>query len=101
MAGELEALENLHMFQATRIAPELFQYIYNSQFQVTIPCQNFVPIVTQVDITRTEKISTRYKDQFPKLSNFFLEMAKRQITEGDDLTLKQVANLVCCMLVLE
>ncbi len=95
-AEELEGLEDLHMFRATRISPDLFQYVYNSQFCVTIPCQNFVPIVTQVNITRMKDSRLRYKDRFPTLSNFWLETAKQQIIEGEDLALRQVMILLSC-----
>ncbi|KAK2462013.1 hypothetical protein APHAL10511_006476 [Amanita phalloides] len=89
---ELEAFENLHMFRATHISPDLFQYIYNSQFCVTTPCQNYMPIVTQVKITRVKELRTRYKDDFPKLSDFFLDMAKRQIIEGENLSMAQMVQ---------
>ena len=96
LADELEGLEDVHMFRATRISPDLFQYVYNSQFCVTIPCQNYVPIVTQVDIRRMKEMGLRYKDRFPTLSSFWLETAKQQIVEGEDLTLRQVTILFPC-----
>ncbi|KIL70959.1 hypothetical protein M378DRAFT_175273 [Amanita muscaria Koide BX008] len=89
---ELEYLEDLHMFKLIQMEADIFQYIYNSQFQVTIPCSNFAPLVTQVDITRIQASQTRYRDLFPKLSDFFLEVAKRQIIEGDDQTCKQIVH---------
>ncbi|KAF8632568.1 hypothetical protein AX15_001778 [Amanita polypyramis BW_CC] len=92
LKDELDALEDLHMFRATRISPELFQYIDNSQFQVTIPCRNYIPIVTQLDISRTKNLRPQSKDDFPRLSDFFLDMAKQQIVEGEDLTVKQIVH---------
>ncbi|KAF8641136.1 hypothetical protein AX17_000778 [Amanita inopinata Kibby_2008] len=92
LKDELEALEDLHMFHATRVGPDLFRYIYASQFEVTIPCHNHIPIVTQVDVTRLEGLRMRYKDEFPELSDFFLSMAKQQIAEGEDLTVRQIVH---------
>lgn len=88
------------MFRATRISPDLFQYIYNSQFCVTIPCHSFVPIVQQVNIARVKDSRIRYRDHFPVLSNFWLEMAGRQIVEGEDLTLRQVTIIYLWVLTL-
>ena len=92
-SGELEALEDLHMFRITKVDTNLFEYVYNSLFLVSIPCKNFIPIVSKVDITRYGKENTRYKDNFPKLSAFLLSTAKYLINEGENLTVREVSDL--------
>lgn len=90
LLGELEALEDLHMFRITKVNSNLFEYVYSSLFQVSIPCKNFMPIVTKVNITYHGKPNSRYKDDFPRLSAFLLASANQYITEGDDLTVREV-----------
>ncbi|KAJ3513056.1 hypothetical protein NLJ89_g3160 [Agrocybe chaxingu] len=92
LKGELEALEDLHMCRISKVNANLFEYVYASLFQVSIPCRNFVPIVTKVNITRYAKANTRYKDDFPKLSAFLLATAKYHINESEDLTVRQIVH---------
>ncbi|KAL0576814.1 hypothetical protein V5O48_005184 [Marasmius crinis-equi] len=77
LKGELEALENLHMFRAYKVNPSLFEYVYAERFRVVIPCRNYVPLVDKVDITRTPEGRTKSKDDFPRLSAFLLDGAKQ------------------------
>jgi len=93
LLGELEALEDLHMFRITKVNSNLFEYVYSSLFQVSIPCKNFMPIVTKVNITYHGKANSRYKDDFPRLSAFLLASANQYITEGDNLTVREVLLL--------
>ncbi|KAJ7139735.1 Spc7 kinetochore protein-domain-containing protein [Mycena epipterygia] len=86
---ELDSLQDLHMFRATKVLPELFEYEYASQFCVAIACRNFVPISGKVDISRLPP-SRRLPDDFPVLSRYFLENAPRQIPEGPGVTTRQI-----------
>lgn len=95
LIGELEALEDLHMFRITKVNSNLFEYVYSSLFHVSIPCKNFMPIVTKVNITYHGKQNSRYKDDFPRLSAFLLASANQYITDGDDLTVREVTFLLC------
>ncbi|KAJ6626901.1 Spc7 kinetochore protein-domain-containing protein [Mycena sp. CBHHK59/15] len=88
---ELNNLQDLHMFRATKILPDLFEYVYASQFRVSIPCRNFVPIVDKVDISRLET-SRRLPDDFPTLSKFFLENATRQIANERQVSTRQIVE---------
>ncbi|KAH9487055.1 Kinetochore protein spc7 [Psilocybe cubensis] len=92
LKGELEALEDLHRCRITKVNSNLFEYVYSSLFQVSIPCKNFVPIVKKVTITRHGKPETRYKDDYPQLSSFLLNCAKRLIVEGDDMTVREIVQ---------
>lgn len=87
---ELEALEDLHMCHILKVSADLFEYTYSSLFLVSIPCKNFKPIVSKVNITRFGKRNTRYKDDFPKLSTFLLTAARELIAQGDDMTVREV-----------
>lgn len=88
--AELETLEDLHMLRITKVSAHLFEYVYASIFLVSIPCVDFCPIMSKVRITRFGKGHTRYKDEFPKLSTFFLACANYVINEGDDMSVREV-----------
>ncbi|KAF8898451.1 Spc7 kinetochore protein-domain-containing protein [Infundibulicybe gibba] len=92
LKDELEALEDLHKFHISQVSSELFEYVYASQFCVTIPCKNFIPVPTQVDIKQVGNAQAATKDEFPHLSNFLLEMAKRQIVEGGPQSLRDIVQ---------
>ena len=82
------------MFRVTKVNANLFEYVYSSLFHVSIPCENFIPIVTKVNIAYYGKPNSRYKDDFPRLSAFLLTSANQYITEGDDLTVREVRFLI-------
>ncbi|KAJ7293774.1 Spc7 kinetochore protein-domain-containing protein [Mycena rebaudengoi] len=89
---ELNDLQDLHMFRATKVLPDLFEYVYASQFRVSIPCRNFVPIVAKVEISRLET-SRHLPDDFPALSRFFLDNATRHITTcGTAISTRQIVQ---------
>src|SRR5271163_1337079 len=92
MLAELEALEELHMFRATKVNADLFEYVYASLFHVSIPCKKFIPTPSTISITRFRKASTRYKDDFPKLSAFLLKTAQWLVSEGDEATVREVST---------
>lgn len=78
------------MLRITKVSPKLFEYVYASTFLVSIPCADFRPIPTAVRITRSEKGQSRHKDEFPKLSAFFLTSANYLINEGEGLSVREV-----------
>ncbi|KAJ7770895.1 Spc7 kinetochore protein-domain-containing protein [Mycena maculata] len=88
---ELNNLQELHMFRATNVLPDLVEYEYASQFQVSIPCRNFVPVSAKVDISRLQA-SRSLPDDFPVLSRYFLNNAGRQIPEGKRTTTRQIVT---------
>ena len=81
------------MFRITKVNADLFEFVYASLFHVSIPCKNFIPTVSHINITRFGKASTRYKDDFPKLSAFLLKTAQWLVSEGDAMTVREVS---CC-----
>lgn len=86
------------MFRATRVNDTLFEYVYASQFLVTIPCTNFIPIPARTEIIKLDKLHSS-KDEFPRLSDFFLNMAKEKIITRNNLTtrLVRVFDFFVCM----
>ncbi|KAJ7456552.1 Spc7 kinetochore protein-domain-containing protein [Mycena latifolia] len=88
---ELTGLQDLHMFRAIKVLPELFEYEYASQFRVTIACRNFVPISMQLDISRLQA-SRHLPDDFPILSKFFLDNATRCVPDGKGITTRQIVE---------
>ena len=78
-SGELEALENLHMFRVCKVNASLFEYVYAELFLVVIPCKNYLPLVDRVEITRTMSGRTKSKDDFPRLSTYLLSGANQVV----------------------
>ena len=79
------------MFRITKVNADLFEFVYASLFLVSIPCKKFVPTISNINITRFGKASTRYKDDFPKLSAFLLETAQWLVSDGDATTVRGVS----------
>ncbi|KAG6866877.1 hypothetical protein C0991_008814 [Blastosporella zonata] len=92
LKAELESLEDLHMFRVTKVNAEEFEYVYASQFRVTIPCKNYVPVISRVDVVRMDMTRTRAKDNFPGLSDLLLRKAKEQIVHGEKRTTRQIIH---------
>lgn len=90
---ELEAFQSLHMLQVTKVLPELFEFRYASSYDVSVPCENFCPVVKEVSITRVQSAKLKYKDAFPALSPLILKTASSLITRSDgDLSIRQVGT---------
>ncbi|KAG1864649.1 Spc7 kinetochore protein-domain-containing protein [Suillus subalutaceus] len=93
LKDELEALQNLHMLQVTKVLPELFEFRYASSYDVSVPCENFCPVVKEVSITRVQSAKLKYKDAFPTLSPLILKTASALITRSKrDLSVRQIVE---------
>ncbi|KAG2156535.1 Spc7 kinetochore protein-domain-containing protein [Suillus bovinus] len=93
LKDELEALQNLHMLQVTKVLPELFEFRYASSYDVSVPCKNFCPAVKEVSITRVQSAKLKYKDAFPTLSPLILKTATSLITQSDgNLSVRQIVE---------
>ncbi|KAJ8090525.1 hypothetical protein PM082_002413 [Marasmius tenuissimus] len=79
LKGELEALENLHMFRICKVSANLFEYVYAERFRVVIPCKNHLPLVDRVEITHIPSSRTKSKDDFPRLSVYLLSGANQVV----------------------
>lgn len=78
------------MTKITKVQPHIFEYIYASQFRVTIPCREHLPIMSRLSIEWLPESKTKYKDGLPGLRNFFLFAAKEYIVSHQNLTTRQV-----------
>ncbi|KAK7029013.1 hypothetical protein VNI00_014723 [Paramarasmius palmivorus] len=94
LKDELEALEKLHMFRVCRVSANVFEYIHASRFRVTIPCKNYLPLVEKVEIVRVPDARSKFKDDFPRLSDFFLAGAKQMIHEAEVTSTRQIVHLL-------
>ncbi|TFK30384.1 hypothetical protein FA15DRAFT_751438 [Coprinopsis marcescibilis] len=92
LKDELEALEDLHSTRIIKVNSHYFEYIYDSTYQISIPCSNFTPIVSKISINRLERSRTLYKDDFPKLTNLFLACAKEILDDTRDQTVRQIVH---------
>lgn len=79
------------MFRATKVHANLFEYVYASQLVVSIPCDNYKPIVPKMHIKRLDKIKSKLKDDYPRLSDFLLFMARECVIHTETLTIRQVS----------
>jgi len=84
------------MVRVTKVHAELFEFIYASQFHVSLPCVQFRPIVEDVDIRMVDATRSRFKDAYPQLSFFWLRTAREQIAQGQKRTITQVSGGVSC-----
>ena len=85
-ADELEFLEDLHLWRAVKIQPDLLEFIYASTYRISIPCNKFKPLAEQLDIRRLDDIKTKVKDTFPRLTDLMLRMAKHRVAEEHGVT---------------
>ncbi|KAF7437161.1 hypothetical protein PC9H_003997 [Pleurotus ostreatus] len=81
LKDELEAMEDLHMFHATKVSHNLFEYVYASRYQISIPCNNHLPIISQIELKKLNTAKLKFKDKYPHLSDFFLRTAKDMLLQ--------------------
>jgi hypothetical protein len=81
------------MLRVTKVLPELFEFRYASSYDVSVPCENFCPVVKEVSITRVQSAKLKYKDAFPALSPLILKTASSLIIRSNgDLSVRQVGS---------
>ncbi|KAJ3825277.1 Spc7 kinetochore protein-domain-containing protein [Lentinula raphanica] len=90
LRNELQALEDLHMFHISNVQPGIFEYTYASAYQITIPCRNYLPLVNQVGILRIPELRSRYKDEFPVMTQFLLSAAEEYIRGSKAPTIRHI-----------
>ncbi|EIW86479.1 hypothetical protein CONPUDRAFT_45562 [Coniophora puteana RWD-64-598 SS2] len=95
LQDELTALQTLHTWKASKIAPDMFEFIYASTYRVSVPCVKFRPLVNDVEIIRLDEAKTKYKDPFPALSPLSLDTARRLVhTLDKDVGVRQIVELL-------
>ncbi|KAI0706070.1 Spc7 kinetochore protein-domain-containing protein [Cytidiella melzeri] len=75
LKDELEALEDLHLWRATKLDANLKEFVYASRIHVSIPCVAHQPDVSRLRVQRT-KASREERDEFPELSGLMLTSAQ-------------------------
>jgi hypothetical protein len=78
------------MVKVTKTNAELFEFVYASQFCVSIPCVRFKPVLKKTQIREVAEAKTKVKDAHPELSAFWLRIARDQIVNGPERTKSQV-----------
>ncbi|KAK0198720.1 Spc7 kinetochore protein-domain-containing protein [Armillaria mellea] len=94
LRSELEALEDMHMLHVAKVNSQLFEYVYASQFRVSIPCVNFLPIVQKVEVQTLDTVRFKFKDDFPRLSKFLVSAANHLVHNTDAVTTRQIIHLL-------
>jgi hypothetical protein len=94
-SDQLEMFQELHMFRVTKVSAELFEFIYASQFRVSLPCVKFTPVVEKVNICRVDARRSKFKDAFPQLGDFWLRTAREHIALGKRRTITEVSQSIC------
>ena len=78
------------MWKATKIHPELFEFIYASSYCVSIPCINFRPVVGDIQIRRVENAKAKHKEVSPLLNALVLRTANQLANRQGDQGVREV-----------
>ena len=92
--AELEALEDLHLWHATKLSPELVEFTYASKYHISLPCTRYTPVCSHVQVRKTEQNKIQEKDSFPHFTELIVKTACKIVAESQEkLNLKQVRAL--------
>jgi kinetochore protein Spc7/SPC105 len=89
---ELEALQDLYMFKALRVTPDVFEYVLATQYQVTIPCNDFVPRNDLIGARYLPSAKAKFKDDYPRLTSFFVDSLQHRIRHSRAVSIKQIVR---------
>ncbi|KIY45496.1 hypothetical protein FISHEDRAFT_49338 [Fistulina hepatica ATCC 64428] len=90
LKSELEALQEIHQLAVTKVSPDVFEYVYASQFKVSIPCRQYQPIPAKLDIGILDSFKAKVKDDFPRLTTVFLDVAKATVLAGKPDSVREI-----------
>ncbi|CDO75877.1 hypothetical protein BN946_scf184672.g10 [Trametes cinnabarina] len=91
LKDELEALQDLHLWQPLKHTADLVDFVYASKYHVSLPCRKYKPILGQTTITRTKQAKLKERDAFPHFTDLIVRTARTLIADSDEkLELKQV-----------
>ncbi|KAL6299649.1 Spc7 kinetochore protein-domain-containing protein [Sparassis latifolia] len=79
---ELEALQDLHYWRATKVQADLTEFVYASRYQVSIPCLKYRPTLAKVSVCKAKNIRTRERDQFPRFTDLAIQVAQQLVFEA-------------------
>ncbi|KZT65577.1 hypothetical protein DAEQUDRAFT_768746 [Daedalea quercina L-15889] len=93
LKDELEALQDLHLWRATKISPDFIQLVYASRYEVSIPCIRFRPTLVEVTINRAKNSHSRERDPFPRFTTLALQAGQQMLASNDGhLSLRQIVE---------
>ncbi|OBZ79248.1 Kinetochore protein spc7 [Grifola frondosa] len=92
LKDELEALQELHLWRATKITADLVQFVYDSRYQVSIPCTYYCPIPSQVTACKLKAARMKERDPFPQFTNLVLRTAQELIVAHEHITIKKIVE---------
>ncbi|KAI0639064.1 Spc7 kinetochore protein-domain-containing protein [Trametes polyzona] len=81
LKDELEALQDLHLWRATRYTPSLVELTYASKYHVSLPCKNFAPLLQQATVSRTKQSRVKERDAFPQFTDLVVKTANSLVRE--------------------
>ena len=80
------------MLRVTAVNSKLFEFVYASQFRVSVPCDDFVPRVDKIHVRRVEKTRSKNKDAYPELNDLFMRAACERASRKKGASVVQVSS---------
>ncbi|OCH88589.1 hypothetical protein OBBRIDRAFT_836452 [Obba rivulosa] len=101
LKDELEALQELHLWRVTRMTVNVFECVYASRYQVSIPCANYRPIPAKISVSRIKDVQTKEREVFPAFTNLMLQTAQHIVGEASDAEITEIVQRLgdfwsCC-----
>lgn len=73
----LDALDLIHI---TEIRANLFEFVYDSRFRVTVPCKSYRTLISEATISRLKGALSKSKDHYPEFTEITLAVARQRLT---------------------
>lgn len=72
------------------VTSNLFEFDYASQIRVSIPCNDFVPLVGDIIMHKLDSAKMSFQDPFPALGDHLLRAAVKHVASSRSQTISQV-----------
>ncbi|TCD62040.1 hypothetical protein EIP91_007535 [Steccherinum ochraceum] len=93
LKDELEALEDLHMWRCAKLSADSVELVYASRYEVTIPCDDFKPIPSRVNVQKVKGFQLKERSTFPQLMQLMLEGAPLLVRSSQaNMSLQQIVQ---------
>jgi hypothetical protein len=76
---ELEFLEDVHMWRVVKVSASYFEAVFDARIRVAIPCHEFRPLASSVQLTRLKNAPPARKDWFPAYNDLVLRAAAQRV----------------------
>ena len=84
-------MEDLHLWHLSKLSSDLVELVYASKYHLVMPCTNYTPVRSQVQIQRTEQSKLKERDPFPAFTELTVKTARSLVADSkEQLGLKQV-----------